>query len=75
MTSAWDQYEKDLIMQKEYEELGLAVDRGKATKPGISPEELYDLMLGKNLHPYVVQNFTDPATGAVIHSFPPLSGG
>jgi peptidyl-prolyl cis-trans isomerase D len=65
MTSAWDQYEKDLIMQKEYEELGLAIDRGKASKPGISPEELYDLILGKNLHPYVIQSFTDPNTGVV----------
>jgi peptidyl-prolyl cis-trans isomerase D len=62
MTSTWDQYEKDLIMQKEYEELGLAVDHGKATKPGISSEELNDLFFGKYPHPYVVQNFTDPNT-------------
>jgi peptidyl-prolyl cis-trans isomerase D len=65
MTSTWDQYEKDLIMQKEYEELGLAVDHGKAIKPGISSEELNDLFFGKYPHPYVVQNFTDPNTGVL----------
>ncbi len=65
MVSAWDQYEKDLIMQKEYEELGLAIAHDNTTKPSISPEELYDMMLGKNLHPYIIQNFSDPNTGAV----------
>jgi peptidyl-prolyl cis-trans isomerase D len=65
MVSAWDQFEKDMIMQKEYEELGLAIDHESTTKPSISPEELYDLMLGKNLHPYIIQNFTDPNTGVV----------
>jgi peptidyl-prolyl cis-trans isomerase D len=62
MTSVWDQYEKDLIMQKQYEELGLAIDHG-TSKPSISPEELNDLFFGKNRHPYVTQNFTDPNTG------------
>lgn len=65
MLSVWDQFEKDLIMQKEYEKLGLAIDYEKYTKPSISPEELYDLMVGKNLHPFVVQSFTDPNTGQV----------
>jgi peptidyl-prolyl cis-trans isomerase D len=65
MVSAWDQYEKDMIMQKEYEELGLAIDHDNTTKPSISPEELYDMMLGKNLHPYIIQNFSDPNTGTV----------
>jgi len=65
MTSAWDQFEKEMIMQKEYEELGLAIEREKTAKPGISPEELYDMILGKHLHPYVIQSFTDPNTGVV----------
>ncbi|MEI6122316.1 MAG: peptidylprolyl isomerase [Bacteroidota bacterium] len=65
MTSTWEKLLKDQIMQKEYEELGLALDHEKSTKASISPEELYDLMMGKNLHPYVVQNFGDPTTGVV----------
>ena len=67
MTSTWDQMLKEQIMQKEYVELGLAIDHEKATKASISPEELYDLMMGKreNLHPFIVQNFADPNTGAV----------
>jgi peptidyl-prolyl cis-trans isomerase D len=63
MTMTWDQMVKELIMQSQYEELGLAIDHGKGSKPSISPEELYELILGNNLHPYIVQNFTDPATG------------
>ena len=63
MTQTWDQFEKDRIMQKEYEELGLAIDHNNTSKPSISPEELQDLFLGKNPHPYVVQSFTDPNTG------------
>lgn len=65
MISTWDQMVREMIMQKEYEELGLAVQHDKVAKPSISPEELYDLMLGKNLHPYIVQNFADPQTGVV----------
>jgi peptidyl-prolyl cis-trans isomerase D len=65
MTSVWDQFEKDMIMQNEYEELGLAIEHENSPKASISPEELYDLMLGKNLHPFIVQNFTDPNTGVV----------
>jgi len=63
MTSTWDQFEKDRIMEKEYEELGLAIDHGNASKPSISPEELNDCFFGKYPHPYVVQSFTDPNTG------------
>ncbi len=65
MVQTWDQVEKELIMQKEYEELGLAIEHEKTAKPSISPEELYDLMMGKNLHPFIIQSFTDPNTGRV----------
>jgi peptidyl-prolyl cis-trans isomerase D len=65
MTSAWDQMERSIIMLKEYEELGLALEHDKSPKPGISPEELYDLIAGQFLHPYIVQNFADPKTGQV----------
>ncbi|MEI6764191.1 MAG: peptidylprolyl isomerase [Bacteroidota bacterium] len=65
MTMTFDQVEKEMIMQKEYEALGLAIDHEKTAKASISPEELYDLFAGKNLHPYILQSFTDPKTGQV----------
>jgi len=42
-----------IIMDKEYEELGLTV----------TPEELFDLVQGSNPHPLIVQYFSDPNTG------------
>lgn len=65
MTSAWDQMERSMIMSNEYQELGLALEHEKSVEPGISPEELYDLIAGQFLHPYIVQNFSDPKTGQV----------
>lgn len=65
MVQTWNQMEKELIMQHEYEQLGLAIERDKSNKPSISPEELYELMMGKNLHPYIIRSFTDPNTGKV----------
>jgi peptidyl-prolyl cis-trans isomerase D len=59
----WDKLEKDIIMQNEFEELGLAIEHENTEKASISSEELYDLMMGKFLHPYIIQNFTDPKTG------------
>ncbi len=44
-----DQMIRDVIMKKEYEDLGLAV----------SSEELYDQFLGENPNQYVVQSFTN----------------
>jgi len=49
----WTQLLREMIMQKEYDELGITV----------SPDELFDMVQGKNPHPYIVQNFTDPQTG------------
>ncbi len=51
--SVWNQMVSELVMQKEYDKLGLDV----------SKEELDDMVSGKNPHPYIVQNFTDPQTG------------
>lgn len=65
MTDAWDQMERSLIMQKEFEAIGLAIEHDEAPKASISPEELYDLFAGQFLHPYIIQNFTDPNTGKV----------
>ena len=49
----WTQILRETIMQKEYDENGIL----------ISTDELFDLVQGKNPHPYIVQNFTDPQTG------------
>lgn len=49
----WNQMVFNIIMDKEYEDLGLSV----------TPEELYDLIQGSNPHPVVVQYFSDPNTG------------
>jgi peptidyl-prolyl cis-trans isomerase D len=50
--STWTQLINELIMGKQYEELGLTV----------STDELYDLVQGKNPHRYILQYFTDPKT-------------
>jgi len=49
----WKKLVKDIIMQKEYEALGITV----------SSDELSDLVFGKNPHQLILQNFTDPQTG------------
>lgn len=51
--STWTSSVKELIMGEEYEELGLIV----------TPEELFDQVQGKQPHRYILQYFTDPATG------------
>jgi len=50
---AWGLYVNDLVLGKQYDELGLSC----------SPEELYDMCVGKNPNQQVKQAFTDPKTG------------
>lgn len=49
----WSQLVRETIMQKEYDKLGVKVGK----------DELFDLVQGKHIHPYIVQSFTDPQTG------------
>ena len=49
----WKNLVRDIILGKEYDELGIDV----------SAEELTDLVTGKEPHQYILQNFTDPQTG------------
>lgn len=49
----WNQMLNEIIMDAEYKELGLVV----------SPQELYDMVRGKDPHPSVKQAFTNPQTG------------
>ncbi|MDP1622995.1 MAG: SurA N-terminal domain-containing protein [Bacteroidales bacterium] len=51
--STWTATIKELLMDAEYEELGLTV----------SPEELFDQVQGKQPHRFILQYFKDPATG------------
>jgi len=52
--SVWNQMVSELIMQKQYDRLGIDV----------SKDEMDDMITGKNPHQYIVQNFTDPKTGS-----------
>ena len=51
--NTWNIMVKDIIMQKELEELGLTV----------TSDELFELVQGENPHGYILQYFKDPATG------------
>jgi peptidyl-prolyl cis-trans isomerase D len=48
----WNQFLLDYLMKPKYQEIGL----------GVGPDELFDMVQGKDPHPSVKQAFTDPAT-------------
>lgn len=50
----WKTLTRDIILGREYDELGVVV----------SSDELWDLVQGKEPHQYILQNFADPQTGA-----------
>jgi peptidyl-prolyl cis-trans isomerase D len=50
----WNEIVREVVLVSQFKELGLAV----------SPEELFDMVQGKNPHPQVQQAFKDPNTGA-----------
>lgn len=52
---AWQDLLQEYLLQKEYNRLGLA----------ISDPELSDLIQGPNPHPFIMQMFTNPETGAL----------
>ncbi|MBN1158870.1 MAG: SurA N-terminal domain-containing protein [Bacteroidales bacterium] len=52
-TAAWESMIQDLLLDKQYAKLGIEV----------SQEELSDLIMGAQPHPYIQQLFTDPQTG------------
>jgi len=57
--NTWDQYVNEILMDKEYEELGLAV----------SSDELFDLIQGNNPHRLILQYFVNPETGRFDREF------
>ena len=54
----WNQFVNELVIQKEYEKLGISV----------SDEELYDLMV-ENPHPTLIRYLSDPQTGQIAPMF------
>lgn len=52
-TAAWNNMIQDLLMEKQYDKLGIEV----------SQEELSNLIMGPEPHPYIAQLFTNPQTG------------
>ena len=52
-TQTWEQILRNYILEDEYNKLGISVH----------PDELFDMVQGRNVHPYIRQLFTDPNTG------------
>lgn len=51
----WQQLVKGNVMEEQYDKLGLA----------IHPDELFDMVQGRNIHPMIQQLFGNPQTGEV----------
>lgn len=49
----WEKFINDIAYQKEFDALGIKV----------GDDELYDMVQGKNVHPSIKQQFTNPQTG------------
>jgi len=60
-SQVWEELVQDFIMEDEYKEIGLAIEY--PTYSGISPEEVFDMVKGKNVDPMIRQLFTNPQTG------------
>ncbi len=54
----WQQMVQENVMGEEYKKTGI----------GVSSEEVYDLVTGKNPHPIIRQMFTNPQTGELNRS-------
>lgn len=51
--SVWNQLVRDMIFQKEFDQLGLV----------ISSDEVFDMIQGDNIYPTIQQTFVNPETG------------
>ncbi|MGV8828079.1 MAG: peptidylprolyl isomerase [Breznakibacter sp.] len=49
----WNQLVQKIVMDKKYEQIGIEV----------TPDEILDMVAGKNVHPSIRQMFTNPQTG------------
>jgi peptidyl-prolyl cis-trans isomerase D len=59
IAQVWGQMLNEMVLKKEYQKVGV----------GVSEDELYDVMLGNNPHPYIIQYFSDRSTGKVFDQF------
>ncbi len=50
----WNQMLREVLLSKEFESLGLE----------ISPDELTELIIGRNPHPSIIQSFSNPVDGS-----------
>jgi len=55
LNQTWEMLVQEKVMEKVYKKLGITV----------TPEELFDLVQGNNLHPIIQQLFANPETGQV----------
>ena len=60
----WEQMVNEYVLKKEINKVGVTV----------SEDELYDQMLGRNPHPYIVQIFTNRETGRIREDFATPAG-
>lgn len=49
----WNQMVQNIVMDKKYQQIGIEV----------TPDEILDMVAGKNVHPSIRQMFTNPQTG------------
>jgi len=62
-SQAWDQLLRQIVLQQQYEKLGLGMTIEEHGIIGISPEELRDLIVGNNVDPQIQQIFKNQETG------------
>jgi len=60
---SWDQLLRQVVLQQEYEKLGLGIKLDEHGIIGITPEELKDLIVGNNVDPQIQQIFKNQETG------------
>lgn len=58
LEQSWQLLLREIILEQEYDRLGIVV----------SAEEMFDMVQGSSIHPYVRQLFTDPSTGGFNRS-------
>ena len=60
---SWEQLVRQVVLQQQYEKLGLGVKLEEHGIIGISPEELRDIIVGNNIDPQIQQIFKNQETG------------
>ncbi len=53
--NSWQQLVREYVLSEEYEKLGISVN----------PDEVFDMVQGRNIHPFIQNLFADPKTGQI----------